>query len=319
MVDGALRERIGVRTVEELTAHPDGQTRVRLWDEKLRGFGVRVSVSGRKTYIVRYKWRGKSQTYTIGLHGGPWTPDLARARATEVLRQAERGEDPSQTKRETRTALTVSDLVTLWLRDGPISRPTKRLWSWKTDASRLQKHAVPIIGRMLARNVKRRDIEFMQAEVARGATAEKEKRKGRGRVRMSGGALVAANVVQCVSAMYGWAIDQELVEHNPCLRVKRAKHNKRIRFLSDDETKALLDTMDAMETAGAINPSHLAVLRLLLLTGSRKSEISDLKWSEIDWDRKCIFLPLERSKTGARDPIRLALCCERRRAIHDDH
>jgi integrase len=61
-----------------------------------------------------------------------------------------------------------------------------------------------------------------------------------------------------------------------------------------------------MEAAQQINAAHLAILRLLLLTGARKSEISDLKWSEIDWERRCIFLPVERSKTGHRDPIRLA-------------
>lgn len=306
MEDGAARARIGIRTVDALTASPDKVTRVRLWDDKLRGFGVRVSSHGRKTYIVRYKWRGKSQTCTIGVHGSPWTPELARTRANEVLRQAERGEDPNQVKRENRTALTVSDLITRWLRDGPISRPTKRAWSWTTDRSRLERHAAPIIGRMLIKEVKRRDIAFMQAEVARGATADKEKRKGKGRVRMRGGPLVAANVVQCVSAMYGWAIDEELVEHNPCLRVKRAKHNRRVRFLSDDESRRLIETLNAMEAAGEINEAHLAILRLLLLTGARKSEISDLKWSEIDWERRCIFLPLERSKTGQRDPIRLA-------------
>jgi integrase len=61
-----------------------------------------------------------------------------------------------------------------------------------------------------------------------------------------------------------------------------------------------------MEQAKAINQAHLAIIRLLLLTGARKSEISDLRWSEIDWEKRCIFLPLERSKTGHRDPIRLA-------------
>ena len=306
MEEKAIHARIGVRTVEALECSPDKVTRVRLWDDKLRGFGVRVSANGRKTYIVRYKWRGKSQTYTIGVHDSPWKPDDARARANAVLQQAERGEDPSQAKREQRTALTVSDLIALWLRDGPISRPTKRAWSWKTDGSRLRKHAAPIIGRMLAKEVKRRDIEFMQAEVARGVTADKERRKGIGRVKATGGPLVAANVVQCVSAMYGWALDQELVEHNPCLRVKRAKHNKRVRFLSEEETRRLVATLDKMEAANEINAAHLAILRLLLLTGARKSEISDLKWSEIDWERRCIFLPIERSKTGHRDPIRLA-------------
>jgi integrase len=302
----AKRARITIREVLQLKLPRGAAARVLLWDDKISGFGVKVAPTGRKTYIVRYKWRGVAQTYTIGPHDSPWTPEEARERAKAVIQQVERGEDPKQKRREVRTGLTVAELIELWLRDGPISRPTKRKWSWTTDASRLRRHAMPLIGRMLIKEVKRRDIEFMQAEIARGATADWVRRKGRGRILATGGPLVAANVVQCVSAMYGWAIDQEMVEHNPCLRVKRAKANIRVRWLSDDETKRLVTTLDEMEAAGEINPSHLAILRLLLLTGARKTEISNLKWSEIDWDRRCIFLPLERSKTGQRDPIRLA-------------
>ena len=78
-----------------------------------------------------------------------------------------------------RIGLTVCDLIKLWLRDGPISRPAKRTWSWTSDASRLRRHAKPLIGRMLIKEVKRRDIEFMQAEIARGATADCHPRSSR--------------------------------------------------------------------------------------------------------------------------------------------
>lgn len=301
----AERARIGVRNVEALVPHPDGSTRVRLWDVEVRGFGVRVSKQKRKTYCVKYERCGKDQTYTIGEHGSPWTPHTARARAKEILAQVARGEDPAEIKREDRSALTVSALIELWLRDGPISRPKKRKTSWDTDASRLRKHAAPLIGRLLAREVKRKDIEWMQAEIARGATGDKAKRKGRGQVQAKGGPGPAANTVQCVSAMYGWALDMEYVEHNPCMRVKKASRPKRVRMLSADETRRLLAAMKALEEGGA-NRVHMAILRLLLLTGARKNEIARLQWDEIDWERRCIVLPLERSKTGERDPIRLA-------------
>lgn len=305
MLKSAQRARVGVRNVEALLPHPDGSTRVRLWDSEVKGFGVRVSKHNRKTYIVKYERCGKDQTYTIGEHGSPWSPHTARARAKEIFAGVAKGEDPAAIKREDRSALTVSALIELWLQDGPISRPGKRKTSWDTDASRLRKHAAPLIGRMLAREVKRKDIEWMQIEISRGATAEKAKRKGRGQVCMKGGPVPAANTVQCVSAMYGWALDMEYVEFNPCARVKKAKRPKRVRMLSADETRRLLAAMKVLEDEGA-NRAHLAILRLLLLTGARKNEIARLRWDEIDWERRCIVLPLERSKTGDRDPIRLA-------------
>ncbi len=277
MTEEVLRTRIGVRTMQTLKPHSSGATRVMVWDTGVKGFGVRVAATGRKTFVVKYEWRGKDQTFTIGELGSPWTPSTARVRAQDILRQVRAGEDPAAPKRDQRSALTVSDLIELWLREGPSSRPTKRRWSWMTDASRLRRHAGPVIGRILAKEVRRRDMEHMQAEIANGTTADVNKRKGRGRVRMKGGPLVAANVVQCVSAMYGWALDQDLVEMNPCIRVKRAKAGRRVRFLSTDETRALIETLDAMQAAGEINAAHLA-----------------------------IFLQIERSKTGLRDPIRLA-------------
>ena len=133
------RARITIREVAQLKLPRGAAARVLLWDDKISGFGVKVAPTGRKTYIVRYKWRGKPQTYTIGPHDSPWTPEEARERAKAVIQQIERGEDPKQKRREVRTGLTVAELIELWLRDGPISRPTKRKWSWTTDASRLRR------------------------------------------------------------------------------------------------------------------------------------------------------------------------------------
>jgi integrase len=106
--------------------------------------------------------------------------------------------------------------------------------------------------------------------------------------------------------MFGWAVEQGLAATNPCLGVRRAKAEPRTRFLTRAETDALIAALADMEREHVLLPAHADAIRLLLLTGARKSEILGLRWSEIDLERRWIKLPAVRSKTGAREPIRLA-------------
>lgn len=305
MSRSALNTKITKRVVDGLAPHPSGVARVMAWDAELRGFGVRVHPTGRRTYIVKYRRAGRDQTFAIGEHG-KFTAEQARIRARDILTAVASGEDPNTAKQEVREAITVSDLIDLWLREGPISRPNKRAWSWTTDKSRLNRHARPTIGRLLVRDVTRRDIERMQARIASGDTAIDERTGKRGRAIATGGRLVAGNTVVCVSAMFGWAVEQGLAGSNPCIGVKRAKAEPRTRFLTRTETAKLLAALESMEREFALLTAHADAIRLLLITGARKSEILGLRWSEIDLQRRWIKLPAARSKTGAREPIRLA-------------
>ena len=69
--------KITKRTVDALV----GQERERVvWDDDLKGFGVRVHPTGRKVYIVKTRYRGRVIKMTIGPHGAV-TPSYARVRA----------------------------------------------------------------------------------------------------------------------------------------------------------------------------------------------------------------------------------------------
>jgi integrase len=302
----AINTKITKRVVDGLAPHPSGVARVMAWDSELRGFGVRVHPTGRRIYIIKYRRAGRDQTFTIGEHGAKFTAEQARIRAREVLNAVASGDDPNAAKREIREAITVNDLIEAWLRDGPTARPNKREWSWRTDKSRLTRHAAPTIGRLLVREVTRRDVERMQARITNGDTAIDVRTGKRGRAIASGGRLVAGNTVVCVSAMFGWAVEQGLADANPCIGVKKAKAEPRTRYLTRKETGDLLTTLEDMERERSLLPAHADAIRLLLLTGARKSEILGLRWSEIDLERQWVKLPATRSKTGAREPIRLA-------------
>lgn len=66
-----------------------------IWDADLKGFGLKVTPKNRKIYILQTRLNGRLRCYTIGVHGSPWTPDMARGEATRLLGLIKQGVDPA--------------------------------------------------------------------------------------------------------------------------------------------------------------------------------------------------------------------------------
>jgi len=71
-----------------------------VWDDELPGFGLRVFVSGKRSYLIQYRSAGRSRRYTIGLHG-VWTPELARKEARIQLGRVAQGDNPAEERSST--------------------------------------------------------------------------------------------------------------------------------------------------------------------------------------------------------------------------
>ncbi|MGQ0533306.1 MAG: tyrosine-type recombinase/integrase [Caulobacteraceae bacterium] len=241
---------------------------------------------------------GRQKIFTIGKHGSPWTVEQARNRASEILYDAGKGGDPQSVKQQRRHALTVSELIELYLREGSIDKPNKRARSWSNDRLHLRHHVAALIGPMKAHAVTSADVAKLQADVAAGKTAGETKTKKRGVARVRGGQRAAAVTVVCLQAMYNWAIKRKLVPENPAKGVERFKSEPFERYLTMEELNRLLTTLVQMQDDGELDARLASAFRLLLLTGARKSEISDLRWEEIDLERAFITLNALRSKTG---------------------
>jgi Arm DNA-binding domain len=98
-----------------------------VWDTELRSFCVRVSPKGQKTYAIKYRVAGEQRWHTIGRHGQPWTLDQARGEAKRLLGDVAHGGDPARKRKSDREALTVSDLLDLYIDEGAkIRAPRER-------------------------------------------------------------------------------------------------------------------------------------------------------------------------------------------------
>ena len=118
--------------------------------------------------------------------------------------------------------------------------------------------------------------------------------------RLSHTPSIANMVVRTLSLMYRLAEDWCLVSEgcNPCRSVVKYPQRKRERFLTDDEFARLGQVLDEVETQGGASAPAVAAIRLLMLTGCRKSEILILCWEHVVLEARELRLP--DSKTGAR-------------------
>lgn len=292
--------KITKRSVDAAAPDPSGD--IFIWDDDVRGFGLRVWPSGAKTYLVQYRTGGRGsqvRRLVIGRHG-ILTPSEARARAKQTLAEVAAGSDPATLRDEKRTAMKVADLADLYLAEGPADKPNKKASSWRTDRSNIERHIKPLLGRKIARSLQRHDVAKFQTDVAAGKSKADIKTKKHGRAIVDGGRGTAARSLAVLGAMLEWAAhpDRKLIPANPAKGVPLLKVKPKERFLSAVEVAALSDAIAGMESEIKLSRTAAAAIRLLLLTGCRKSEILSLRWECIEVERSCLRLP--DSKTGAK-------------------
>lgn len=295
--DDARVARLTKRTIDSLKK---ADARYIVWDADLKGFGVRVETSGTKTFIVRYRVgggrRGTPRQFKIGRYG-KLTPEEARDQATNVLAQVELGQDPQAERVAARETLTVAELCDLYLAEGVA---TKKASTLALDQIRIKRHIKPQIGSRKITEIGAGDIERLMNDIALG------KVKAGATPHTRGGKGAASRTVGLLSGIFNFAVTRKLCEANPTKGVARFKDARRERFLSPKELGVLGDALTAAAADGA-HPYHVAIIRLLALTGARKNEIARLRWSEVDFERG--LLQLEDSKTG-RKAIRLGAAAQ---------
>ena len=180
---GPMRGKITKRAVDALALKKG--TEVVLWDQEVRGFGIRARAGGAKTYILHYRAgtgrRAPLCKLTIGKHGSPWTPNKARTEAKKLLGLIASGENPAERRATERKALTVAELCDLYLGEGATHKKPSTL---KADLGRIVHHIKPLLGQVRVDKVARADVERLLIDVKAGKTAapkpnEDERRPGK--------------------------------------------------------------------------------------------------------------------------------------------
>ena len=287
------------RFVEAVAPQSKGHV---VWDDEFPGFGLRVYPSGKRSYIVQYRSRGRSRRYTIGLHG-LWTPETARREAKALLGRAAHGGDPAEEREEERKALTIKQLCEQYIADmeaglilGKGGRPKKET-TIATDVGRLRRHIVPLLGTRRVRDITKPDMNNLMKDIIAGktrVTVKTEKLRGKAIVR--GGPGTAIRTMGLLGGVFSYAVEAGIIEHNPTHGLRKPKYKVRDRRLSESEYRILGDILRQGCRSNQLR-IHADILRLIALTGCRRGEIVNLKWSAVDLEGSC--LRLADSKEGA--------------------
>jgi len=284
------------RLVESLES-PDHRD-LFVWDSKLTGFGLRVTRTGRKTYVIQYRNAfGRSRRMALGTTRVV-TPDAARKEARRLLASVSQGKDPAEIRKQTRHGATFRDLADHYLKHHLI--PKRKPLSVKGCQRELRLHILPRIGSRKAASLVRADIEQIHRQMADIP-------------------VTANRALNWISAILNHAERHELRPpgSNPCRFIFRYPEQRRDRYLSPAELARLGETLAAAELAESIHPSAVLCIRLLALSGMRRNEVLTLKWSAVDFERSCLHL--EDSKTGRkRVPLAAPALELLERAVRED-
>jgi integrase len=253
----SYRLRIGLREVQAM------EPNTTLWDQEVRGFVARKQHSNIVTFSVVYRTKNGLQRWQKLARYPIFTPQLARLEAIKVLRSVALGEDPSGERIALRNSLTIEELCDEYSeRDNGKKAATVR-----SDNSRIKLHIKPKLGKLKVIAVTTEQVDDFARSLSNGS---------------------AARCIGLLGAMFTYAVKRKLVTVNPVHGVEKPKDVKRTRRLSEAEYIQLGASLNG-------NVSSDTFL-LLAVTGFRSGEAKNLRWEELDMERR--IATLGDTKTG---------------------
>jgi len=266
--------------VRKLTA--GGRELLEVWDERIPGFGLRVSKLGTKTFMLVYRHRGRSRRLTLGRYP-VLTLIEAREKAIDALRQVKNGTDPIlEIERASDAAYQFDAIV-----DDYVARHCKvhnKPSTARESERALKKHFVSRWGKRDIRDITSAHINLvLDALVDAGTPSE------------------ANHALGVIKTLFRWCVDRDLLAISPCHKVRKpAKHNSRSRVLTDEELVKVWRAFDAEGYPFGY------MGKLLVLTGQRRGEVTEMRWKQIDFERKTWTIPPELAKNSREHTLPLS-------------
>ncbi|WP_430428736.1 tyrosine-type recombinase/integrase [Parasphingorhabdus sp.] len=261
-----MKKALTNKTVEALK--PQGK-RYEVRDAYCPGFGVRITPNGRKTFFVSYRYGIDQRRPSIGIY--PITSlSNARTQAIAILRDVAEGIDPQYAR--SRDKLTLREGVEAFITQ--YAKPRNK--SWREAERVLDRELVSRFGEREIEKMTRGDILVASdAAMARGAKYQ------------------ANRIVSNARKLFNWFLERGIIDVNPLTGIRApAREKSRDRVLTDDELARVIAACRNMTYP--FGPYTL----MLLATAQRRSEVTNMRWSEIDFEKRNWEIPAERSKNG---------------------
>lgn len=191
-------EALTARGIEALKPQPK---RYEVFDALTPGLAIRVGPSGRKSFALYYRHHGRHRRLGLGRYPDVSLAEVRKA-ATQHRGRIFHGADPVSEKRAERTqdGNTVQALYKLYR-----SRKETVLRSWSEVRRIMEREVLPAWRQRRVADIKRRDVRELVEQKAQTSPIQ------------------ANRVLQRISAMFTFAVDQDWIEANPAWRVKKTR------------------------------------------------------------------------------------------------
>lgn len=236
-----------------------------LWDDELRGFGVRITASGARSYIVQGRVGGKTRRVTLGAHG-VLTCDEARRKAKAALVALDEGVDPQiEKKRAESLAITLREVAT----DYCTNRRTKKGGKLTAKTIRdILRHVQTNFGDWADK-----PIVNITSDMCRDRFAEISKRSP----------AQANQAFRILRALINFSADEENPRLNPVTTLSKKglwnKNESKSGFIPLDKIGSVWNLLQVRRTSPALLPiaqTGADITLFILLTGCRWSESAEL-------------------------------------------
>ena len=276
-----------------------------IWDTKTSGFGIRIGKTG-ATFIYKYRNKcNKNQTKTLGK-----TSDMSVNEARVILDEFKpTAKTANHLQAKKNRNFTVKDLCEKYQNEHQVRESTKRV-----DKSRITRHVLPIIGDIRLSDLTTEDVMKLQAAIATGdkrivVAGHKNPNNPHSYTRVTGGTGCAKRVMEMLNAILNFGEAHDLLEKNPMSSKKFEKINhvkKTVAYLDEESftqlgyaiRKAELSKINTKKDTQATN-----IIKLLLLTGCRKSELLGLTWDRVNLQQQ--YFNFVQTKTTDGEQIRV--------------
>ena len=266
------------RRIETLEC-PTGRRDMMVFDDEQVGLGVRVTAGGGKSFLAQFRYAGEKRRIPLGSCSAI---SLAGARdaVRAILGDVAKGRDPAGERKEAarrakrkaaHEALTLDALVGQW----EALRLADKRERYAAEAVRAVRHA-------FEKHLKAPAADLDRAAVVRVLD----------RLAKDGKAAMASRTAAYGRACYQWAVKRGSLESNPFANLPLTPVAKRERVLTDAELVAVWKATDG---PGPFD----SIVRMLMLTGQRREEVTAITWDEIAGDLSTWTLPANRAKNGA--------------------
>ncbi|NCP15310.1 MAG: integrase arm-type DNA-binding domain-containing protein [Sphingomonadales bacterium] len=239
-----------------------------VWDTDLRGFGAKITPVGFISYVIQFRMGGReasTRRYTIGPHGSPWTPATACVEAERLLIHVAQGVDPVEANKQRRREAV--DLA--FASYAGMSERSCKGEGWKRLVERvIRLHLKPVLRKKPLPSITRADIVSILDRMPDDQVANKR------------------NVFAVMRRMFRWAVSRGDIDRSPMEGMETPPAVRpRERWLQDSELRLI------WKAAPACHRCFGPIVRLLIVTGQRREEVSGIRWEELDREERMWTLP----------------------------